>query len=56
MVRRLQQMLRTYGYRCEVDGIFGTGTDQDVRALQARAGLTSDGIVGPLTWDRLGIA
>lgn len=35
------------------DGIFGSGTRQAVVAFQQAAQVTPDGIVGPLTWDRL---
>ena len=36
-----------------VDGVFGTGTESAVRAFQSYFGLTSDGVVGQLTWNRL---
>ena len=39
--------------RVVVDGIFGAGTQQAVRAFQSYYGLASDGIVGSLTWNRL---
>ena len=35
------------------DGSFGTETQQAVAAFQNAAGLSSDGIVGPLTWQAL---
>ena len=39
--------------RIVVDGIFGPGTQAAVVAFQRAYGLTPDGIVGPLTWNRL---
>ena len=33
-----------------VDGVFGSGTDAAVRAAQTVLGLTSNGVVGPVTW------
>ena len=38
------------------DGIFGKGTDQAVRSWQSTNGLDVDGIVGPATWDAMGLA
>lgn len=35
------------------DGIFGSGTKQAVIAFQQAANISPDGIVGPLTWNRL---
>lgn len=36
-----------------VDGVFGAATTKAVKAWQARAGLTVDGVVGQLTWNSL---
>ena len=36
-----------------VTGIFGAQTDSAVRAFQEMVGLTPDGRVGPLTWNRI---
>jgi len=36
--------------RIEIDGVFGRLTATAVKAVQARAGLPTDGIVGPDTW------
>jgi hypothetical protein len=38
------------------DGIFGSGTEAAVKAWQTKNGLTADGIVGPKTWDAMGLA
>ena len=53
-VRRLQRALRrTPNLGLVVDGVFGSSTDAAVKEFQQGAGLTDDGIVGPLTWDAL---
>jgi peptidoglycan hydrolase-like protein with peptidoglycan-binding domain len=36
-----------------VDGVFGPLTEAATKDFQSGAGLTADGIVGPLTWDAL---
>ena len=49
-VSDLQQALRRLGYyRMAVDGIYGGGTAEAVRAFQRGCGLTADGIAGPKT-------
>jgi peptidoglycan hydrolase-like protein with peptidoglycan-binding domain len=36
-----------------VDGVFGQQTQNSVTVFQRLFGLTADGVVGPLTWDRM---
>jgi peptidoglycan hydrolase-like protein with peptidoglycan-binding domain len=47
-VKHLQGLLNI-----TADGVFGSGTKRAVVAVQQRAGLPADGIVGPDTWSRL---
>lgn len=49
-VEFIQVMLNHFGFGTEVDGVFGSHTDQQVRQLQAEQGLAQDGIVGVDTW------
>lgn len=54
-VRKLQELLNALGYDCgSVDGIFGSKAKAAVLAFQKANGLGVDGIVGPLTWAKLG--
>ncbi|MCL2860231.1 MAG: peptidoglycan-binding protein [Oscillospiraceae bacterium] len=39
--------------RIAVDGVFGPATQNSVTQFQRLFGLTPDGVVGPLTWDRI---
>ena len=50
-VKELQEFLGV-----QTDGIFGKGTDTAVRNWQQIQGLIVDGIVGPATWDAMGLA
>ena len=53
-VARIQTRLRELKlYRGPIDGDFGGGTESAVRVFQQDHGLTSDGIVGPTTWEVL---
>ena len=55
-VKALQRMLYSLGYdlgKSKVDGDFGTKTDLAVKAYQKKNNLTSDGIVGQATWEKL---
>jgi peptidoglycan hydrolase-like protein with peptidoglycan-binding domain len=55
-VRALQNRLNQLGFNAgTADGAFGPKTEAAVKAFQRAKGLTADGIVGPKTWDKLGI-
>jgi peptidoglycan hydrolase-like protein with peptidoglycan-binding domain len=54
LVRRLQRALRrTPNLGITVSGAFDAQTETAVKEFQQGAGLTVDGIVGPLTWNAL---
>jgi murein DD-endopeptidase MepM/ murein hydrolase activator NlpD len=50
VVTYLQTSLKVVGDKA---GVFGAKTDAAVKLLQRRTKLTSDGIVGPLTWSKI---
>ena len=54
-VRAVQSQMhsRGDGATIAIDGIFGSMTNDAVRAFQALTGMTVDGIVGPQTWNYL---
>lgn len=52
-VRLLQNALTVRGFECSADGVFGKKTKEQVQRFQWAAGLTMDGIVGPMTWKAL---
>lgn len=54
-VRKLQTILNDNGAKLKVDGDFGPKTQAAVKNFQNAHGLTKDGIVGPYTWDALGL-
>ena len=52
-VKSLQSKLIAKGYKLVADGDFGNKTLEAVKDFQNRNGLTSDGIVGRMTWSKL---
>ncbi|MCC5910701.1 MAG: peptidoglycan-binding protein [Clostridiaceae bacterium] len=55
-VMHVQERLTFYGfYDGEIDGIYNEDVHQNVREFQADFGLNPDGIVGPDTWNALGL-
>lgn len=53
-VRKAQELLNMSGYSAgEADGVFGAKTLAAVKNYQAANGLTSDGVIGPMTWTSL---
>ena len=51
--RYAQQLLNQYGYKLDVDGIYGPKTQAAVRKFQKANGLAVDGILGKNTWAAL---
>ena len=53
-VKTLQTALKEQGYYSgKIDGIYGKGTVNAVKAFQRKNGLKTDGIAGPLTQEKL---
>ena len=53
-VARLESRLADLGlYSGPIDGVFGGGVESAVKTFQKTNNLSSDGIAGPLTWERL---
>ena len=53
-VKQVQSKLNQLGFNCGiVDGWFGSKTDAAVRSFQSKNNLMIDGIVGPVTWNKL---
>lgn len=52
-VTLLQESLNEAGCPCDVDGKFGSNTENAVKMFQQNNGLKADGICGPKTWKAL---
>ena len=52
-VQDLQDLLIAQGFEIQADGHFGLKTLAALKAFQARAGLSVDGIAGPATLEAL---
>lgn len=53
-VRRMQTKLNRLGYKCgTADGYFGANTETQIKAFQAKYGLTADGYAGAKTLSKL---
>ena len=52
-VRMLQGLLLAWGHSLKIDGIFGPNTEKAVRSFQGKYAKPVDGIVGPITWNKL---
>lgn len=56
LVKSVQEYLNyKIGAGLTVDGVFGSKTEEAVKAFQRAHGLTADGVVGPKTWAELGV-
>lgn len=56
MVRQIQKALAAAGLKVMVDGVYGKITEEAVETFQHEKGLKVDGVVGPATLAKLGIA
>ena len=55
-VKELQRRLKNWGYyNGAVDGVYGKGTVEAVKAFQKKNGLTADGVAGLETYKALGM-
>lgn len=52
-VHSMQVLLREKGFHVDTDGIFGSDTEKAIKKFQKSVGLSSDGIVGNMTWTAL---
>ncbi len=52
-VKQIQTALVAHGFKVATDGAFGPQTAAAVKAFQKQAGITQDGVVGPVTWAKL---
>ena len=52
-VRILHGLLNANGLICDIDGKFGSGTEEQVKLYQKQNKLKADGIVGANTWNKL---
>ncbi len=52
-VKVMQELLSKNGSSLKIDGIFGSGTRNAVKAFQKTNDLTVDGVCGPKTWAKL---
>lgn len=55
-VEAAQWCIHAWGDPIAVDGQFGPKTEAAVQGFQRASGITADGIIGPNTWARLGLA
>lgn len=57
VVRQIQTNLKNWGYYSgEIDGIYGSRTEEAVKSFQQSNGLTVDGMAGPRTLSAMGIS
>jgi hypothetical protein len=52
-VRTIQALSTARGHATAIDGAFGNNTKLAIEGCQRSAGITADGVVGPVTWGYL---